>query len=65
MLIKVSFFFSLGHLCFLVPLPPFQCCLAAKSIGQSNMLNIERGEGGTDRMQCNFIENEGKNTEYS
>ena len=42
--------------------PPshFNVVLAAKSIGQFNILNIEKGEGRIDRMQCNLIENEGK-----
>ena len=34
-------------------------------IGQFNILNIEKGEWGIDRMQCNLIENEGKSTDYS
>ena len=46
------------------PPPHFNVVAAAKSIGQSNILNIEKGEGGIDRMQCNFIEKEGKSTDY-
>ena len=38
------------------PPPHFNVVAAEKSIGQSNILNIEKGEGGIDRMQCNFIE---------
>ena len=43
------------------PLPHFNVVVATKSIGQSNIhvLNIEKGEGRINRMQCNFIENEG------
>ena len=54
-------------LCFLLPpLPPhFNVVVATKSIGQSNILNIEKGEGGIGMIQCNFIENEGKSTDYS
>ena len=46
--------------------PPlhFNVVVAAKSIGQSNILKIEKGEGEIDRIQCNFIENEGKSTDY-
>ena len=47
------------------PPPHFNVVAATKSIRQSNILNIEKGEGGNGRMQCNFIENEGKSTDYS
>ena len=36
----------------------FNVVTAAKSIGKSCILNIEKGEGEIDRIQCNFIENE-------
>ena len=29
------------------------------------MLNIEKGEGGIGRIQCNLIETKGKSTDYS
>ena len=29
------------------------------------MLNTEKGEGGIDGIQCNFIENKGKRTDYN
>ena len=64
MLIKEDFR-SRTSLCSLTPPPHFNVVVATKSIGQSNILNIEKGEGGIDRMQCNFIENEGKSTDYS
>ena len=51
-------FFNLGHLCFLFPFPHFNVVTAAKSTGKSCILNIEKGEGEMDRIQCNFIENE-------
>ena len=43
------------------PPPHFNVVVATKSIGQSNILNIEKGEGGINRTQsvgrkCNFIE---------
>ena len=63
MLIKEDFR-SWTSLFSLTPPPHFNVVVATKSIGQSNMLHIEKGEGGMDRMQCNFIENEGKSTDY-
>ena len=45
--------------------PHFNVAAAAKSIGQSNILNTEKGEGGIATIQCNFIENKGKGTDYS
>ena len=47
-------------------LPPlhFNVVVATKSIGQSNILNFEKGEGGIDGIQCNFIENAGKSIDY-
>ena len=45
--------------------PHFHVAAATKSIGQSNILNIEMGEGGIDRMQLNLIANEEKSTIYS
>ena len=50
---------------FFYPPPHFNVAVATKSIGQSNILNIEKGEGGINRMQCNVIENEGNGTDYS
>ena len=43
---------------FFYPPPHFNVAVATKSIGQSNILNIEKGE-------CNVIENEGNGTDYS
>ena len=37
------------------PPPHFNVAVATKSTGQSNILNIEKGEGGIGRIQCNFI----------
>ena len=48
-----------------IPPPHFNVVVATKSIGQSNILNIEKGEGRIDGIQCNFIETEGKSTDYS
>ena len=36
----------------------FSAVTAAKSTGKSCILNIEKGEGEINRIQCNFIENE-------
>ena len=47
---------------FFYPSPHFNVVAAAKSIEQSNILNIEKGEGGFDGIQ--FIENEGKSIDY-
>ena len=47
------------------PPPHFNVVVATKSIGQSNILNIEKGEGVINGIQCNLIENEGKSTDYS
>ena len=63
MLIK-RIFRSRTSLFSFTPPPHFNVVAATKSIGQSNILNIEKGEWGIDRMQCNFIENEGKSTDY-
>ena len=49
---------------FFYPSSHFNVVAAAKSIGQSNIVNIEKGEGGFDGIQCNFIENEGKSIDY-
>ena len=57
MLIKEDFSVS-DIFVFFHPSPRFNVVAAAKSIGQSNILNIEKGEGGISRMQCNFIGNE-------
>ena len=58
-------FFGLGHLFSFTPPPHFNVVAATKSIGQSNILNTEKGGGGINRMQCNFVENEGKSKDYS
>ena len=63
MLMKEDFSFGFGHIfVFFHPSPHFNVVAGAKSIGQSNILNIAGGGGGggINRMQCNFIENEGK-----
>ena len=59
MLIKEDFSVSDIFVFFYTPLH-FNVVVATKSIGQSNILNTEKGERGINRMQCNFIENEGK-----
>ena len=41
----------------------FNVVLAPKSIAKSFTLNIEKG--GIDRIECNFVENEGKKTDYN
>ena len=43
---------------FFSPPPHFNVVTPAKSTGKSCILNIEKGEGEIDRIQCNFIENE-------
>ena len=50
---------------FFYPPPHFNVVAATKSIRQSDILNIEKGEGESIGCKCNFIENEGKNTDYS
>ena len=64
-LIKDTFSVSVDIFVFFYPSPHFDVVLAAKSIGQSYILNIEKGEGGIDRIQCNFIEKREKCTDYS
>ena len=59
MLIKEDFS-VLDIFVFFYPPSHFNVVVATKSIGQSNILNIEKGERRINRMQCNFIENEGK-----
>ena len=58
-------FWSWTFLFSFTPPPYFNVVTATKSIGQSNILNIEKGEGGINRTQCNFIENEEKSRDYS
>ena len=67
MLIKEGCYFSVSDISLFsfTPSPHFNVVGAAKSIGQSNILNIEMGVGGIDRMQCNFIEKKGQSTDYS
>ena len=55
-----GFFRSQTSLFSFTPPPHFNVVTAAKSIAQSNILNTEKGEGGIDGIQCNFIENAGK-----
>ena len=50
---------------FFYPSSHFNVVAATKYAGESNILNIEKGEGGIEGIQCNLIENEGKSTDYS
>ena len=53
--VLIKEFFSVSDIfVFFYPSSPFQCCsVATKSIGQSNMLNIEKGEG--ESIGCKAI----------
>ena len=65
MLIKEFFFQSRTSLFSFTPRPHFNVVTAAKSIGQSYILNTEKGEGGIDRIKMQFHCKQGKNTDYS
>ena len=57
MLMKEDFSFGFGHIfVFFHPSPHFNVVAGAKSIGQSNILNIEKGGGGGGKsIGCNAI----------
>ena len=63
LIIKDDFSVS-DNLCFLLPLLPISMLLRPQNLSDNlTYSTLERGRGDLNRIQCNFIENEGKSTE--